>query len=158
LLKAFATYPNGFKIDRLRTVQRRIALNAEQSQNDNAFLRAIRYLVGPEVPWPYRMLLLSTIALLIAGGRTESRALSFQLIEPRPALSGPATSISQDDQKNVQEILNYRKKQYDRLIKVADTMYDLAKIAFGALVGGLAALINTRTKYNNGAKTIDDTA
>src|SRR5574341_1154420 len=105
-------------------------MNAEKSQNDNTFLRAIQYVVGPEVPWPYRMLLLSTIALLIAGGKVESHALNFQLIDARPAVFGPATSITQDDQKNAQEILNYRKKQYDRLIKVADTLYDLAKIAF----------------------------
>lgn len=69
-------------------------MNAEKSQNDNTFLRAIQYVVGPEVPWPYRMLLLSTIALLIAGGKVESHALNFQLIDTRPALSGPATSIS----------------------------------------------------------------
>jgi hypothetical protein len=119
------------------------------TQRENTFLRTVRYIIGPEVPWPYRMLLFLTIGLLIAGAEFEKHALVFQLIEKTDSVSLQAGVDRNNVQQADQEILNYRKKQYDRLVKGADMMFDFAKVAFGALVGGLSALISSRHKNAN---------
>lgn len=117
-----------------------------ETKNENTFLRTVRYIIGPEVPWPYRMLLLLTIGLLIGGVEFEKHALQFQLIEKTDSVTVQTSLVRNNVQQANQEILNYRKKQYERLIKGADMMFDFAKIAFGALVGGLSALISSRLK------------
>jgi hypothetical protein len=40
--------------------------------------------------------------------------------------------------------MDFRKKQYERLVKTSDFMFDLSKVAFGALIGGLAAFVGQR--------------
>lgn len=85
-------------------------MKVKSQKNGNTFFRLLGYVFGPEVPWPYRMLLLLTIGLLIGGAKFEENALKLQLLDRNAAIAGHASTDSASLSPAVQEVLVFSKE------------------------------------------------
>jgi hypothetical protein len=111
------------------------------------YQRIIWYLFGPEIPWVYRVLLFLFIAMIVTGYVLDNRSYHVNFTE---GIQQQSLSALSDDQTVIsayqKEMFELNKKKYERLIASSNFMFDLAKISFGILVGGLSALIKVEPK------------